>query len=114
MNRKVCGRSILAVATLTILATLALAPGVGATSPGRNGLIAFQAETDHGLQIFTVRSNGKQPASDHQCRRRRCGARLVAGRPTDRLLTQRVLGGRDGRRWGQPRRSRIGPRSLPG
>ena len=42
------------------LATLALAPGVGATSPDRNGLIAFQAETDHGLQIFTVRANGKQ------------------------------------------------------
>ena len=57
-NRHRC--SILAIATLMTLATLALAPGVGATSPGRNGLIAFQAETDHGLQIFTVRPNGKQ------------------------------------------------------
>jgi len=29
-----------------------------ATFPGRNGLIAFQAPTDAGLQIFTVRPNG--------------------------------------------------------
>jgi Tol biopolymer transport system component len=29
-----------------------------ATFPGRNGLIAFQAQTDAGIQIFTVRSNG--------------------------------------------------------
>ena len=29
-----------------------------ATFPGRNGLIAFQAQTDAGLQIFTVRPNG--------------------------------------------------------
>ena len=42
------------------MASLSLAPGVGATSPDRNGLIAFQAETDHGLQIVTVRANGKQ------------------------------------------------------
>ena len=31
-----------------------------ATFPGRNGLIAFQAQTDAGVQIFTVRSNGKR------------------------------------------------------
>jgi Tol biopolymer transport system component len=30
-----------------------------ATFPGRNGLIAFQAQTDSGFQIFTVRPNGK-------------------------------------------------------
>src|ERR1700756_2505189 len=29
-----------------------------ATFPGRNGLIAFQAQTDDGVQIFTVRPNG--------------------------------------------------------
>jgi Tol biopolymer transport system component len=29
-----------------------------ATFPGRNGLIAFQAQTDNGVQIFTVRPNG--------------------------------------------------------
>ena len=52
--------SIVLVAATTILTTLALAPrAVGATSPGRNGLIAFQAVTDDGIQIFTVRSNGK-------------------------------------------------------
>jgi Tol biopolymer transport system component len=53
--------SILAISALTILATLALAPGVGATSPDRNGLIAFHADVgDDGPQIFTIRSNGKQ------------------------------------------------------
>jgi Tol biopolymer transport system component len=52
---------ILAIAALTILATLALAPGAGATSPNRNGLIAFHADVgDDGPQIFTIRSNGKQ------------------------------------------------------
>jgi Tol biopolymer transport system component len=50
--------AILAVAALTILATLALAPGVGATFPDRNGRIAFQAQTDGGVQIFTVQPNG--------------------------------------------------------
>jgi len=30
-----------------------------ATFPGRNGLIAFQARTDAGVQIFTVRPNGR-------------------------------------------------------
>lgn len=52
--------ALLAIVALTTLATLALAPAAGATAPGRNGLIAFQAETDDGIQIFTVRSNGKQ------------------------------------------------------
>ncbi len=59
MNRNSRRGSILAIAILTTLATLALAPGVGATSPARNGRIAFQAETDNGLQIFTVRANGQ-------------------------------------------------------
>src|SRR5215831_8654697 len=31
-----------------------------ATFPGRNGLIAFQAQTDAGVQIFTVRHNGQE------------------------------------------------------
>ena len=60
MNRHGRRGSILAIAVLTTLTTLALAPGVAATYPGRNGLIAFQAEVGDGLQIFTVRSNGKQ------------------------------------------------------
>ena len=47
-----------AILAIAILATLILAPGVGATAPGRNGRIAFQAQTDAGLQIFTVRANG--------------------------------------------------------
>jgi Tol biopolymer transport system component len=51
--------TILAIAVLTTLATLALAPGVSATFPDRNGLIAFQAQTDDGVQIFTVRPNGR-------------------------------------------------------
>jgi Tol biopolymer transport system component len=47
----------------TLLACLAmLISAVGtafATFPGRNGLIAFQIQTDAGLQIYTVRPNGK-------------------------------------------------------
>ena len=50
--------AVLLIAIVTTLATLALAPGVSATFPARNGLIAFQAQTDHGIQIFTIRPNG--------------------------------------------------------
>jgi Tol biopolymer transport system component len=53
-------RSIVAIALLTTLATMALAPGVAATFPARNGLIAFQAEVEGGVQLFTIRPNGKQ------------------------------------------------------
>ena len=59
MTRNHPRATILAIAVLTTLATLTLAPGVGATFPDRNGLIAFQAQTDDGVQIFTVRPNGR-------------------------------------------------------
>ena len=49
---------IVGIAVLTTLATLALAPAASATFPDRNGRIAFQARTEHGVQIFTVRPNG--------------------------------------------------------
>jgi Tol biopolymer transport system component len=48
----------LTVAVLTFLATFAFAPAASATFPARNGLIAFQAQTDHGIQIFTIKPNG--------------------------------------------------------
>jgi Tol biopolymer transport system component len=52
---------VIAIVVLTTLATLALAPSVGATFPNRNGLIAFQVDLgDNGQQIFTIRSNGHQ------------------------------------------------------
>ena len=61
MNRTSHRAAVLATAVLTTLATLALASGVGATFPDRNGLIAFQVEIgDDGPQIFTVRSNGHE------------------------------------------------------
>jgi Tol biopolymer transport system component len=43
---------------VAVLLTTALAPTTGATNPGRNGRIAFQAPTDNGTQIFTIRSDG--------------------------------------------------------
>jgi Tol biopolymer transport system component len=58
MYRPTRRSAILAIAVPLLLATLALAPVVSATFPARNGLIAFQAQTDHGIQIFTVRPNG--------------------------------------------------------
>jgi Tol biopolymer transport system component len=61
MRRTSHRAAVLATVVLTTLATLALAPGVGATFPDRNGLIAFQADLgDNGQQIFTIRSNGHQ------------------------------------------------------
>jgi Tol biopolymer transport system component len=42
----------------TSLAMLALAPAANATFPDRNGRIVFQAQTDHGVQLFTMRPNG--------------------------------------------------------
>jgi Tol biopolymer transport system component len=52
--------AILTALALTLLASLALAPGAGATSPDRNGLILFTALVGDGQQVFTIRSNGKQ------------------------------------------------------
>ena len=40
------------------MATFALAPAASATYPARNGLIAFQADTGSGYQIYTVKPNG--------------------------------------------------------
>jgi Tol biopolymer transport system component len=60
MTRNRPRATILAIAALTILATLALAPGVAATFPARNGSIAFMTESNRGVEIFSVRSNGKQ------------------------------------------------------
>src|SRR5688572_10731169 len=58
MTRTTRWAAVLTLAFISTLLTLALAPGVSATVPARNGLIAFQAETEQGLQIFTVRPNG--------------------------------------------------------
>jgi len=52
--------SMLAIASVLTLATLASAPSAGATFPSRNGLIAFLADVDDRAQIFTIRPNGKQ------------------------------------------------------
>jgi Tol biopolymer transport system component len=60
VNRTSHRARVVATMVLTTLATMALAPGVGATFPDRNGLIAFQANVGEGIQIFTVRSNGHQ------------------------------------------------------
>jgi Tol biopolymer transport system component len=61
MKRPSRGAAVLATVLLTTLAALALAPAASATYPGRNGLIAFQADLgDNGPQIFTIRSNGHQ------------------------------------------------------
>jgi Tol biopolymer transport system component len=61
MNRTSHRATGLAAVVLTTLTTLALAPGVGATFPDRNGLIAFQADLgEGGQQIFTIRSNGHE------------------------------------------------------
>jgi hypothetical protein len=46
MRRPSRGAAVLAIVAL---ATIAFAPTAGATFPGRNGLIAFQAETEQGL-----------------------------------------------------------------
>lgn len=44
---------------LSCLAVLTATVGTAhATFPGKNGLIAFQAQTGAGIQIFTVRANG--------------------------------------------------------
>src|ERR1700761_6262236 len=44
--------------TPLMLLMLVSANPAHATFPGRNGLIAFQSQTDSGVQIFTIRPNG--------------------------------------------------------
>ena len=54
-------RKFVSITLLIALAMLAIASSVGATYPGRNGLIAFHADVgDNGPQIFTVRANGRE------------------------------------------------------
>ncbi|MGY1782907.1 TolB family protein [Geodermatophilus sp. SYSU D01036] len=52
--RVACG-----LALLVLLLSLVTAAPAGATFPGKNGLIAFSAETDEGEQLFTVSRNGR-------------------------------------------------------
>ena len=47
-----------ATIALAIVASLTIAPVATATFPDRNGRIAFQAQTELGVQIFSVRPNG--------------------------------------------------------
>jgi Tol biopolymer transport system component len=54
----ITGRAFVLVAITTALLTVALVGTTSATTPGRNGRLAFQAQTDEGLQIFTMRSDG--------------------------------------------------------
>jgi Tol biopolymer transport system component len=56
MNRRVIKLSLI----VSALALLCLVPSsrVGATVPGDNGRIAFQADTGTGYQIYTLRPNG--------------------------------------------------------
>jgi Tol biopolymer transport system component len=60
MRRPSRGAALLATAALATIATITIAPTASATFPDRNGLIAFQAETEQGVQIFTVRPNGHE------------------------------------------------------
>ena len=48
-----------ALFAMTFAVVFALTPGAHATFPGHNGLIAFQAQTAAGIQIYTVRPNGR-------------------------------------------------------
>jgi Tol biopolymer transport system component len=44
---------------ITLAILVSASPLAHATYPGRNGMIAFQADTGSGSQIYTVRSNGR-------------------------------------------------------
>ena len=54
ISRRSMALALVAVA----LVMNAMVPVTSATNPGRNGRIAFQAQTDDGLQIFTMRPDG--------------------------------------------------------
>lgn len=52
------GISVSRAVALAVLALLFALPA-RATFPGKNGLITFQVQTDDGIQIYTVRPNGR-------------------------------------------------------
>jgi Tol biopolymer transport system component len=56
MKRRIMNLSLI-VPALTLLCLVPLSR-VHATTPGKNGLIVFQAVTGNSIQIYTVRSNG--------------------------------------------------------
>jgi Tol biopolymer transport system component len=51
--------TLTAAAPALLLGALGQPARVDATTPGKNGLIAFSADTESGTQLFTVRPNGK-------------------------------------------------------
>ncbi len=51
--------SVAAVLALTPLGLAVLVASSSATTPGRNGRIAFSADSGHGLEVFTIRPNGR-------------------------------------------------------
>ena len=61
-----------------------------AAFPAENGLIAFSAETDNGVQLFTVRRNGHRSAADHGWPPRSVDTRLVPRWTVAGLLPQRM------------------------
>src|SRR4051794_37679087 len=52
-------RRLCFVLSATLIFALAIAEPAAATFPARNALISFSAQTDDGIQVFTVRANGR-------------------------------------------------------
>ena len=55
---RISRRSLALAVVAVALVMTAMVPVTSATNPGRNGRIAFQAQTDEGLEIFTMRPDG--------------------------------------------------------
>ena len=77
---RICRRFALfgGVVGLLVLASLVAASPAQASYDGRNGLVAFVADSGNGVQLYTVRSNGHglRQITPPERRRRRTG--LVA------------------------------------
>ena len=107
-------RPLVVALVAAALLTLAVMSTASATTPGRNGLLAFQAQTEEGLQIFTIRSDGH----DLQQITHVDGDATASGLGTewqpDRLRGGRMLDCRRRRGRLGLRADRLGPEPVPG
>jgi Tol biopolymer transport system component len=55
---RIMRKALMTAAVLTATTLLVAAPGANAAFPGENGLIVYQAPTDVGVQLFTMRPDG--------------------------------------------------------
>jgi hypothetical protein len=82
-------RRLIVLVTVTAMSLLGLVTlggaAANATTPGKNGLIVFSADTGSGFQLYTIKPNGSGLSQLTNLNNNPPRRRLVPRRPPDRL-----------------------------